>query len=49
MRVDDRVGALTPGKDGDLVIMDGDPLSTFSHVLYTIVEGAIVYQRNEGS
>jgi imidazolonepropionase-like amidohydrolase len=49
MRVDDRVGSLTPGKDGDLVILDGDPLSTFSHVLYTIVEGAIVYQRNEGS
>jgi imidazolonepropionase-like amidohydrolase len=45
LRVDDRVGSLAPGKDGDVVVLDGDPLSTFSHVLYTVVEGRIAYQR----
>ncbi len=46
LRVDDRVGSLTPGKDGDVVILDGDPMSTFSHVLYTIVEGKVEYERS---
>jgi len=43
--VDDRVGSLEAGKDGDAVILDGDPMSTFTHVLYTIVDGEIVYER----
>ena len=43
--VEDRVGSLEPGKDGDVVILDGDPMSTFTHVLFTIVEGEVVYQR----
>ena len=43
--VDDRVGSLEEGKDGDAVILDGDPMSTFTHVLYTIVDGEIVYDR----
>lgn len=43
--VDDRVGSLEEGKDGDVVILDGDPMSTFTHVLYTIVDGEIVYDR----
>jgi hypothetical protein len=29
------------------VILDGDPMSTFTHVLYTIVEGEVVYDRPE--
>ena len=48
VHIDDRVGSLEVGKDGDLVILDGDPLSTFSHVLYTIVEGEVVYERADG-
>jgi imidazolonepropionase-like amidohydrolase len=43
--VDDRVGSLEEGKDGDVVILDGDPMSTFTHVLYTIVDGEIEYDR----
>jgi len=46
--VDDRVGSLEAGKDGDVVVLDGDPMSTFTHVLYTIVDGEIVYERGEG-
>jgi imidazolonepropionase-like amidohydrolase len=45
LKIDDRVGSLAPGKDGDLVVFDGDPLSTFAHVLYTIVDGKIAYER----
>lgn len=45
--VADKVGSLEAGKDGDLVVLDGDPMSTFTHVLYTIVEGEIVYERTE--
>jgi imidazolonepropionase-like amidohydrolase len=46
--VDDRVGSLAKGKDGDVIILDDEPLSTFFHVLYTIVEGEIVYEREAG-
>ena len=45
--VDERVGSLEAGKDGDVVILDGDPMSTFTHVLYTIVDGEIVYEGGE--
>lgn len=47
--VDDRVGSLEVGKDGDVVILDGDPMSTFTHVLYTIVEGEVVYEGPEAN
>lgn len=49
LRVDDRVGSLAPGKDGDVVVLDGDPLSTFSNVLYTIVEGKVEYERPDST
>lgn len=45
--VEERVGSLEAGKDGDVVILDGDPMSTYTHVLYTIVDGEIVYERGE--
>lgn len=47
--VADRLGAIAPGLDGDLVILDGDPLSTFTNVLYTIVDGEVVYARGNGA
>jgi imidazolonepropionase-like amidohydrolase len=46
--VSDRLGALAAGMDGDLVILSGDPLSTFSNVLYTVVDGRVVYTRDAG-
>jgi imidazolonepropionase-like amidohydrolase len=45
LNIDDRVGSLVAGKDGDVVVLDGDPMSTFTHVLYTIVDGEIAYER----
>jgi imidazolonepropionase-like amidohydrolase len=39
----ERVGSLTPGKDADFIVLDGDPLSVYSHVLETWVEGRKVF------
>ena len=41
--VDDRVGSLEIGKDGDVVIFDGNPMEVFTKALCTIIEGNIVY------
>ncbi len=45
MDVQDRVGTLEPGKDADLVILSGDPLSVYSLVLETWIEGRNVFDR----
>lgn len=42
-RVDHRVGSLKPGKDADIAIFDGNPMEIFTHCLYTIIDGNIVY------
>ena len=46
-RVDERVGSLEEGKDADIAIFDGNPMEVFTHTLYTIIDGNIVYDRNE--
>jgi imidazolonepropionase-like amidohydrolase len=43
MGVHDRVGALRPGLDGDVVIWSGDPLDVMSRALRVFVEGREVY------
>jgi imidazolonepropionase-like amidohydrolase len=40
-----RVGSLEPGKDADIVVLSGDPLSYQTHVLETWVEGEKVFDR----
>ncbi len=37
--IDDRVGSIEVGKDGDLALFDGDPFEYTSHVIGTIIEG----------
>jgi imidazolonepropionase-like amidohydrolase len=39
LAIDDRVGSLEPGKDADVVIWSGDPLSTMSRVEHVFVDG----------
>jgi imidazolonepropionase-like amidohydrolase len=39
----DRIGSLEPGKDADFLILSGDPLSVYSHVLETWIEGQKVF------
>ena len=42
----DRIGTLEIGKDADFVVLSGDPLSVYSKVLETYVEGAKVFDRS---
>ena len=46
-RVDARLGSLEAGKDADIAIFDGNPLSTFTNCLYTIIDGEIVYNAEQ--
>ena len=39
----DRIGTLTVGKDADFVVLSGDPLSVYTQVLQTWVEGQKVF------
>ena len=43
--IEDRVGSLEIGKDADIVIWDNDPLEIQSNVLYTIIDGKVVYSK----
>lgn len=43
--LDSRVGSLTVGKDADLLILSGDPLSVYTHIEQTWVEGRKVWDR----
>ena len=45
--VDDRLGSLAVGKDGDVAIFDGNPMEVFTKTLCTIIEGKIVYNDEE--
>ena len=40
-----RVGSLEPGKDADFLVLSGDPLSVYTHVEQTWVEGRKVFDR----
>jgi imidazolonepropionase-like amidohydrolase len=43
----DRVGSLEVGKDADIIVLSGDPLSVYTHVLETWVDGKKVFDRND--
>jgi len=42
----DRVGSLEKGKDADFIILSGDPLSVYTQVEKTYVEGKLVFDRS---
>lgn len=41
----DRVGSLEAGKDADFIVLSGEPLSVYTHVLQTYIEGKKVFDR----
>lgn len=45
--IDDRVGSIEEGKDADLVLFSSNPLrDIYSRVLFTIIDGELVYENN---
>ena len=43
MGLEERVGTLERGKDADFIVLSGDPLSVYTHVEQTWVEGNKVF------
>jgi imidazolonepropionase-like amidohydrolase len=43
--LDSRVGSLESGKDADFIVLSGDPLSVYTHVEQTWVDGRKVFDR----
>ncbi|MDF1799160.1 MAG: amidohydrolase family protein, partial [Planctomycetota bacterium] len=41
----DRTGSIETGKDADLVLLSGDPMSVYSKVLLTLVDGEVEFER----
>ncbi len=44
--LDDRLGSLDVGKEADLVVLDGDPFSVYTHVQNTWIDGVKRFDRN---
>lgn len=44
---DSRIGSIEPGKDADLLILDGDPLHYRTFVETAIVNGKVAYQKDK--
>ncbi|MGZ8510862.1 MAG: amidohydrolase family protein, partial [Chitinophagaceae bacterium] len=47
LHVEDKVGSLKAGKDGDVVVWSDNPLSIYAKSLYTIVDGIIYFDREK--
>lgn len=45
--LDERIGSLKPGKEADFILLDGDPLSIYTKVRETWVEGKKVFDRSD--
>lgn len=49
LHIADRVGSIGPGKDGNLLILSGDPLDPLTRIQKVVLEGRVVYREAEGS
>ncbi|HUR83459.1 MAG TPA: amidohydrolase [Thermoanaerobaculia bacterium] len=47
LRLDHRIGSIEVGKDADVVIWTGHPLSVYSRVETTFIEGEVVFDRRQ--
>ncbi|RLG77804.1 MAG: amidohydrolase [Thermoprotei archaeon] len=43
----DRLGSIEPGKDGDIIVLNAPPFQVEARVVYTIINGKIVYSAEE--
>lgn len=46
LEMQDRIGSLEAGKDADFIVLSGDPLSVYTHVEQTFIEGKNVFTRS---
>jgi urease alpha subunit len=46
LHIDQQVGSIKPGKDADLVLWNGPPLSDASHPIKTFVDGVCYFDYN---
>jgi imidazolonepropionase-like amidohydrolase len=46
--IEDRLGSIEVGKDGDLVVWSGDPLDVLSKVQFAFIEGKEIYSFADG-
>ncbi|SDC00261.1 amidohydrolase family protein [Niabella drilacis] len=49
LHIDNRVGSIKAGKDADLVLWSDNPLSIYARALYTLVDGAVYFDRQKDS
>ncbi|MBI2900318.1 MAG: amidohydrolase family protein [Planctomycetes bacterium] len=49
LRIDSRVGSIEVGKDADLAIFRGHPLSMSSRCVTTLIDGEVFFERREDS
>ncbi len=47
LHLEERIGSVTQGKDADLVLWTGHPLSVYSKVLFTMIEGVIYFSQDQ--
>lgn len=45
LKLEERIGSIEPGKDADLAIFDGNPLSSLTLCQMTMIDGNIEYRR----
>ena len=47
--VADRIGSIDPGKDADLIVLDGDPFHYRTVVDMALIEGKVLYERSKSA
>jgi imidazolonepropionase-like amidohydrolase len=47
MHIDDKVGSLEEGKQGDVVLLSGSPFDTYTRVEKTVVDGLVYYDLSD--
>jgi imidazolonepropionase-like amidohydrolase len=47
LRIEKRVGSIERGKDGDLVLLDGEPLDVMTRVQTVFINGKVVFKEKD--